>query len=291
MNCTVSEGMAEGKSIEVSGSTSNRELTAEELLAFRECCRQLQSPTPRTRRRAAERLGDLGPAAFEPLRRALIDLDVEVQVAAVGAISRIGGSECHELLLVALESDQLKTRTAAANMLEEVGGVESIAPLIRAYNQCFAGRSARRQRLAGPIALTVVAALLGAMAWSAAHNGSGVVAMIQLFFFLIIFLAKMRSRNSPQTFLCALLKIADRTPGPGLHVLLPELRAVANDRLLNDRKTRDASRNAVERIELLTASFQDLPVPADASRQKAAQLPVPAGEDEARSQFDTGGGK
>jgi len=118
---------------QTSSLPGNDRLTSEEQMAFRECCRQLESPTPGTRRRAVERLGYFGPAATAALRRALIDLDTKVQVAAVKSITNVGGAEGYELLLEALRSDLLKVREAAALELGEVGNADAIGPLIAAY--------------------------------------------------------------------------------------------------------------------------------------------------------------
>jgi len=254
-------------------------LTDAELRAFRECCRNLQSPTPCTRRLAAERLGDLGPTAVAALRRALMDLDIEVQVAAVEAMGKIGGDEGYQLLLEALQSNELRVRIAAAQLLGEVGRADAIGPLIAAYRRCFAGRSARRQRWVGPACLVGITMVLWELIWAINHDRSFVSLYFQALVSLIAFLTCRRQLNVSQTFLSAVLKVAERTPGPGVHILIPELRAIAGDRLQYSRTVREANRQAAERIELLAAAFQDLPVPAAAPSQKADTLPVPVGGD------------
>lgn len=269
----------------------NGRLTGAEETAFRACCRQLESPTPGTRRRAVEHLGDFGPAASGALRRALIDLDPEVQVIAVESIVRIGGSEGYQLLLEALRSDAFKVRVAAARALGEVGRADAIGPLTAAYHRCFTGRSVRLQRLVVPVILILIGALLGAIAWSGAHNRVAVIPLFQVLAYLIGFLAIKRHRNVPETFLSAVLKVAERTPDPGIKVLLPDLRAVASDRFQYGRAARMASLDAVERIESLTAAFHDLPVPATAPQQNADTLPVPVGGDGAGTRAGTGGGE
>jgi HEAT repeat protein len=251
-------------------------LVAEHAPEFRECCRQLQSPTPSTRRRAAARLGDFGVVAIAPLRRALVDLDVEVQVAAVGSVGKIGGDEGYQLLLEALQSSELKVRIAAAQLLGEVGRADAIGPLIAAYRRCFAGRSARRQWWVGPACLVGIMVILWKLIWSFNHHLSSVPLLFQVLTSLVAFLVCRRQWSVPQTFLSAVLKVAERAPGPGMHVLVPELRAVASDRLQYGHTVRKATREAAERIESLAAAFHDLPMPAAAPQSDINALPVPA---------------
>lgn len=130
--------------------------------------------------------------------------------------------------------------------------------------------------------LISLGAYLGAIAWSSAHHRLAVAPLLQLLLYLICFLAALRQRNAPQSFLRAALKVAERTPGSGIHVLLPDLRVVASDRFQYGRAMRKETREAVERIEWLTAAFQDLPLPAAAPHQNADTLPVPAGRKEAK---------
>jgi hypothetical protein len=223
-------------------------------------------------------LGDLGPAGLDLLRQASFDLDVEVQVAVIRSIAKVGGAASHELLLEALKSDQLQARVAAAEALSERGGKEVVLPLIDAYHRCFLGRSARRQRRMGPLLLLLVMALAVSfftLLSSGSPNEAGLFLQMLLSAGAGVFMA-LRSRDRSGKVLEAILKVAERSPHPELGRLLPELHAVASDRLQYSRGTRDISHLAAQRIESLTAAFKDLPVPAAPTERSPEILPVPA---------------
>jgi hypothetical protein len=78
----------------------------------------------------------------------------------------------------------------------------------------------------------------------------------------------------------ALGAIAGRHPTPELRSVVPDLKALAADRVLQDAKARRTAHKAVERIEALTAELQSLPVaffektpPRDALPRPAQPLP------------------
>lgn len=263
---------AEAPAVSLSGL-----LTGEQLSAFQACSRQLRSPTPRTRSEAAERLGDFGPAALERLTLALRDLEAEVQVAAVGSLAKIGGAEVEALLLEGLRSEHRATRMAAAEALTEVGGAEILSPLIASYHRCFPTRSARRDRwawllLSVGFVVAIVALLVLVLQSEFIRAGR----LFWLITYWGLLLAAFRQRSAPRKMLDALLKAAERSPSTELLNLLPELRAVAGDRFLYRRPDREAYRTAVERIESLTAAFNDLPVPATAPGLDGRDLPLAA---------------
>lgn len=252
-------------------------LTPERQQDFDQLCRCLQSPTPRIRSGAVVRLGDFGPAAVAPLSQALQDLDAGVLVAAVSALAKINGAEAQALLLVALQSDHPAPRVAAAQHLAEVGGEEVLPALIEAYQRCFLGGSARRQRRWGPlVCLLGMGAVVGVCA-CAISGGEAVFRLTvqTLGWGGLTWLGVRRKHHDSTRVLEAVLKVAERHPRPDLRALLPEVRAVINDPLHYERCIRDASRTALARIEVLTATFTNLPLPSASSALGDETFPVP----------------
>jgi hypothetical protein len=77
----------------------------------------------------------------------------------------------------------------------------------------------------------------------------------------------------------ALVKIAEANPRPELHRLVRDLRATAGDRLQQEKETRAASLRAADRIEALTATLRDLPMPAATPETDPRVLPLPTSQE------------
>jgi len=271
---------------------------------------RLGSHSSRLRVAAAAKLVEFGPDALEPLRDALYLPEVDVQVAAAEGLCKLGGTTAGSALLPCLSMpkaavrtaaalalgkmrdtratdgliDLLKdpdipTRAAAATALGDLGQESAIPPLMAAYHECFVGRSARTQRFVGPamVGMLVLAMLLLFWGTFAARIG-GLMGLFSIFVQIGIryFAARQVRSKVVGAITEALVKIAERNPRPELHCLIPELRAVAQDRMQQAKATRVASLLAADRIEALTSALHDLPVPSGTPTLIAASLPQPA---------------
>lgn len=272
--------------------------------------RKLRNSSSRIRVRAVEQLLEFGDEALPPLREALYLSDTDVQVAAAkglgelrnrraveplmgalgsrnaamrsaaaSALGEIGDPTAERPICALLGDSDLTVRAAAATALGELGLEESIPALMEAYRMCFVGQSARTQRLIG-LGMALLGVLLFVLIFWGAVGAKigGIFGVFNLAHQIPS--AYFRARRAKSTVACAiteaLVKIAERNPRPELHRLVPELRAVAGDRLQHEKATRKASRVAAERIEALTAAFHDLPVAAGAPAPDPATLPHPA---------------
>ncbi len=83
---------------------------------------ELESPDPELRYEAALAAGNLELAdAIRPLSRLIEeDEDIEIQLAAIEALGRIGGSEAERILVRLLDSDNTAIAEAAADALDEL---------------------------------------------------------------------------------------------------------------------------------------------------------------------------
>lgn len=248
---------------------------------FRECCRQLQNPTPRTRCEAVRRLAAFGTLALEPLQRAVVDLEVEVQLAALQSLREIGGPGAVSLLMQAVRSDNAAVRLAAAEGLGELGGEEALEPLKSAYLHCYLGRSPQREQWIFPLMTLLCVAgslfLFRAVVSGKFHDwGSVFPAVYGPLYWLVVYWVVMRSRRNARAIMGALLKVAERSPRAKLDALLPDLRVAAASRWMSDPGAREAARQAAERLRALSAALSDLPVPADVAPTSGRELPVPA---------------
>lgn len=259
----------------------NEEQARQRSMDFRECCRQLRSPTPRTRVQATKALAEFGTLALEPLQLALVDLEAEVRLAAIHSLTAIGGPLATGLLIRAVQDDQRQTRVAAAEALGVLGGEEALKPLKDAYLRCFVGGSPRRHRFVGPLLLIAVTApllinLKQAFSGGWTEAGHLLFPEVYLPLYYYVFLAASRSRRDIRTIMAALLKVAERSPHPDLDGLLPELQVITKDRFMYDPAAREAARAAAERIKSLSGAFLNLPVPAAPTPDAAEALPIPA---------------
>jgi hypothetical protein len=210
---------------------------------------------------------------------ALQNCDPPLGAAIATALGQIGDESAQGVLVELLAHRDLTVRAAAATALGELGQDESIPPLMDAYRRCFVGRSALTQRYFGPLAVLAVVLGFGLLLWGTmVAKVGGIMALSNCIFQLFMHYVGARRRRSMVACAVteALVKIAERNPRPELHRLIPELRAVAGDRMQQERATRKASLLAAERIEALTAASQDLPLPSLPSRPDVASLPKPA---------------
>lgn len=274
--------------------------------------RKLQNHSTRVRERALEQLLEFGLDAVPALREALFLNDSEVQVAAaqglgrlrshgavqaligtlasrnapvrgaaVHALGEIGEPEAEAPLRALLRDADLAVRAEAATALGKLGLEESIPSLMDAYRTCFLGQSARKQRLIGLLAAGALLILLALIIWgTAAAKVGGLYGCLNLF--SQVPGHYIRERRKQSKVVCAitdaLVMIAERNPRPEMHQLVPELQAVAGDRVQHEPATREASRRAAERIEALTIRLHNLPVAAGAPSGSGVEtLPRPAG--------------
>jgi hypothetical protein len=272
--------------------------------------RKLQNHSPRVRERALEQLLEFGLDAVPVLREALFLRDPEAQIMAARGLGRLRCRGALEALLGILGSENASVRGAAAHALGEIGDPqvelplrarladadlaaraevaialgklgleESIPALMDAYRACFLGRSARKQRWIGVLVAGALLVLLGLMLWGSAAAKAGSFCGFASVFSQVP-ANYIRARRAESKVACAiteaLVMIAERNPRPEMHQLVPELRAVARDRVQHEPATRDASRRAAERIEALTAAVHNLPVAAATPRMDPSTLPQPA---------------
>lgn len=188
-----------------------------------------------------------------------------------------------EALCAALQDPRTEVRAAAAESLGEIGDPGAVPALTAALRRCFLRGSARMRIPLGLATLLGGAALyLGIMfgAFDGGHGVSFAGGMLLGNVVLQSVLAYRRSRTShgqaSAAISGALVKLSEKEPRPELRGLLPVLRAVELDVLQQDRKTRLASRQAVRRIEELTAELEALPV-AVAAPAAPVGLPRPVG--------------
>jgi hypothetical protein len=190
------------------------------------------------------------------------------------------GAWAVEPLCEALNQRGRDVRIAAAESLGHIGDERAVKPLTEALHACFVGGSARRQRLLGVLAIpALVLILLGLFLGSAALKASGGVGVLLYAVGLNVHGAYKRRRSESRVCEAvteALERIAERSPTPALRAVVPELKAVAADPLLQEESARAASRQAAARIEALTDRLKDLPLPATHHQPHPANLPRPA---------------
>jgi len=242
--------------------------------------RALALPHADVRVAAAKGLGELrDPTSLPSLLSALQNCDPALGAAIATALGQIGDESAQGILVEILKHRDLTVRAAAANALGELGLDESIPPLMDAYQQCFVGRSALTQRYVGPLVIVAVILMFVLLLWGTmVVKAGGMMALANIGAqFSLRYFGGRRLRSKVACAITeALVKIAERNPRPELHRLVPELRAVARDRMQQEKETRNASLFAADRIEALTAASHALPVSSSTPEIDSHGLPLPA---------------
>lgn len=255
-----------------------RELTKEQCREYAELCARLRSPTPRTRLQAVEILGSFGAPALLPLALGLKDLEPEIRIAATQAVGKVGTDNAISLLTATLYDDDVEVRIRAVEVLENLNDSRVLEPLVTAYEHCFRGKSAKVERKLAPLEIPLVivwmAALIGTPFWP----GPATILPVGLFVFSL--LGRIKRRRLANKFCCALIKalvrLAERQPGPKFHRFAGEFRAVAANPLHYGRSEREAALAAAERIETLTDAISTLPRSSAPLAADPGPLPIPA---------------
>jgi hypothetical protein len=211
--------------------------------------RDLREGATKQRQHAAQALRNYGAAAVEPLCLALRDKDLSVRVAA-------------------------------AESLGLVGDERAVQGLMEALWQCFVGRSARWQIIAGvgvfiTLFLPSCIAIWAGRFWTF-WMGLGFSVLGGMFTGMHVgkyFVIRAAQSNVCHAIIAALMHIAECHPAPELRSILPDLKTLAIDVLQQDKQTRATSRQAAQRIEALTEQLKSLPLPAAAPAPAAATLP------------------
>lgn len=201
--------------------------------------------------------------------------DAEVRLRAVSR-SRSYGTEAVSALCTALQDPDLRVRTAAAELLGELGDECALRPLMEALRDSFEYRSARMSLLVGVGAVfgmvgLLLLALLAVLLTKTVNPVTGWAEYVGQVW-------KHRNKHTDlvRAITDAIEQLGQRSRTPELRGVLPDLRVVATDVLRQSAGTRAASRQAIARIEALTATLRDLPVPAAARSGAAEALPVSA---------------
>jgi HEAT repeat protein len=177
------------------------------------------------------------------------------------------GPEATEQLLPYLADPVIEVRTAAAEVLGQVGDRRAIQPLLAALRRSFSGDSGRRNRMMGFVAVGVfVLLIILFVIGSALIRGAAFGGLLNCI--LQPAIAHFRHRRQQSVFVKAATEalgaIAERHPDVELSTVVDDLRAVADDRLQQNPETREASRRTADRIEALVGDLRSLPVSADA---------------------------
>jgi hypothetical protein len=177
-----------------------------------------------------------------------------------------------EPLCRALEDSVLVVQVAAIQSLGQLGDPRSVGPLTAALRRSFWFRSARRQALAAKLLLGGFLAALLLCAWyglglSRAYAGPGFL------FLMALYEAQRRQSWISLKVSEALERIAERQPTTELARVLPELRAIASDPLIQADAARKSSRVAAARIEAAIEHLGSLPLAAAAPEREVASLP------------------
>ena len=212
------------------------------------------------------------------LSRVQIGADSE-RVEAVRAVARAQTADYERILPVlcqALQDPLEDVRVAAGEELGRIGEDRAIQPLREALQRCFPNGSARRQLVLGLVVVGILALVFvgyvfgafyfrmgGMLAGMSGGMANGIRAFRQ---------KRLAKSRECQTYTRALAAIAERTPSPVLRSLVPELNALAAD-VWHDGAVRDASREAAQRIEAVTAEVKSLPVASAAAVKVEKDLP------------------
>lgn len=181
--------------------------------------------------------------------------------------------ECLEPLCAALKDPEEAVRSAAAESLGVIGDERAVRPLVEALRAPFPGKSPRRQRIGGLLlAITVPLALVATVAVVVATKGEGFGDFLSSWNPIWPSGGKENPHHT-RPIAKALSQIAERSPTPELREALPDLHDIAADPILQDKRSRAASRAAARKIDALTRKLDALPVTASAPRLNEATLP------------------
>ncbi|HTE16853.1 MAG TPA: HEAT repeat domain-containing protein [Armatimonadota bacterium] len=218
---------------------------------FQELLTDLKAGSSKVRESAARRLRRYPEWAVEPLCTALDDRELQVRVAAVKALGRVGDER-------------------------------AVEPLVAALRACFVGRSGREQWLNRLLVLGGGILLLPLYIpfYALSQLCDKPLSLHDCWEIPRVFVRGYQERRS-QGRLCeaitqAVVQIAERHPTPELREVLPDLEAVAADIIQQEQSTRQKSRAAAARIEALTEKAKSLPMPASAPEPDGDTLPRPA---------------
>lgn len=214
-----------------------------------------------------------------PIGELLSDPEARVRVAAVRALAACPAPESVERFCALLHHAGVETRIAAAEALAACGDERALQPLAAALKECFPGETARaqlrRSRGFGILALVMLAGYALALGWGWPHLFSGLLYTTLEIGYWLHRWQRQHGREC-RAITEALARVTERHPAPELEALLPELRAMAADRVTQSPETRAASRAAAERIAAVTEGVRELPIPASAPHLESASLPLPA---------------
>lgn len=255
------------------------ELTEEQRRVYAVLCARLRSPTPRTRLQAVEALGSFGSPALMPLALGLNDVEPEIRIAATQEVGKVGTENAISLLTATLYDEDVKVRIRAAEVLGNLNDDRVLGPLVTAYEHCFLGKSAKVERKFAPLEIPLVIISMSVLAWSL--FGAGPAAILFVGYFVVFGILGRAERRRSKNQFCralieALVRVAERQPGPEFHRFAGEFRAVAANPLHYGRSEREAALAAAERIEALTDASSTLPRPATAQAADPGPLPIPA---------------
>lgn len=220
-----------------------------------------------------------GKAAFDALCQSLENHDPEVRAAAAQELQAHPGAATAPLCAALNDPDE-RVRISAAESLGQLGDPDAIAPLTHALRQSLVGGSGQRQLMAGLLLILIVVVLVGGYLWGAlVWRMGGVMVISNVSARSVNRLARRRRARSEicRTISHALARIAEQHPSPQLREVIPELRALAADRIHHDQGARQASREAADRIDTVTERLKSLPVSSSSAPVDGKSLPLASG--------------
>jgi hypothetical protein len=196
------------------------------------------------------------------------------------------GPDAVELLGPLLRHREAGVRKAAVEWLGRIGDARAIEPLRRALEQ-VEGRSERHRRrgVAYLIIAPMVAQLVARVLWQHFSAFPATTAPLEMFSSAIVQTFGMAGAVLWLTRVChrsaaplieALGSVAARNTALEFAGLTAELSAIAGNRLLQPRETREAARGAAAAIGSAVGAREGLPVPAHPPMADATSLPLPA---------------
>ncbi len=240
-----------------------------------------QDPSPLVRRAAAEGLGKLGvPHSAFYLERALEDRSVLVQAAAVEALRRTLNDGVVDRMCGFLAHTELPIQLAAVRALGATHDPRAVDPLLRMLTKQSLLRARRFHAYGG---LVLGAGILYHLVLGirlAARLGIFDPAVTGALLLTALYIGALVLKRRHSVVIAAigkaLAEIAAHAPTRDLHTAVPQLRALAADRILVNPQIRRSCVNAAREIEALTADLTRLPLPATAPTPSVSSLPLPS---------------